>query len=98
MGRTAQRANRSDDRSKAKRARPTNKVDEVVAECLFRVAKRRAVLRRAQQGAKESASIDVDDAWRRQSLEAEFTRLFDPRSIAGKGVLDFGCGSGEPSR
>jgi hypothetical protein len=63
------------------RARPMNKVDEVVAEYLFRVAKRRAVLRRAQQGAKESASIDVYDAWCRQSLEAEFTWLFDPRSV-----------------
>jgi hypothetical protein len=71
-----------------------NSVDEVVAECLFRVARRRAVLRRAKQGAKESASIDVYDAWRRQSLEVEFTRLFDPCSIAGKHVLDFGCGSG----
>jgi hypothetical protein len=63
-----------------------NKVDEVVAECLFRVPKRRAVLRRAKQGAKESASIDVYEAWRRQSLEAEFTQLFDPRSIAGSHV------------
>jgi hypothetical protein len=63
-----------------------NKVDEVVAECLFRVPKRRAVLRRAKQGANESASIDVYEAWRRQSLEAEFTHLFDPRSIAGSHV------------
>jgi hypothetical protein len=86
MGRTAQRANGSEGRLKAMRARPMNKVDEMVVEYLFRVAKRRAVLRRAQQGAKESASIDVYDARCRQSLEAEFTWLFDPRSIAGSHV------------
>ena len=71
-----------------------NRVDEVVAECLFRVAKRRAVLRRTEQGARESASIDGYDTWRQQALEGQFTQLFDRRSIEGKDVLDFGCGSG----
>ena len=56
-----------------------NRVDEVVAECLFRVAKRRAVLRRTEQGAGKSASIDGYDTWRQQALEGQFTQLFDRR-------------------
>jgi SAM-dependent methyltransferase len=75
-------------------ARPVNKLDEIVAECLFHVAKRRAVLRRAGEGAQESAAAGAYEAWRQRSLEDQFMRLFDRRSIEGKDVLDFGCGWG----
>ena len=69
-------------------------VDEVVATCVFHIAKRRAVARRAGEGAAEFGSPEKFDEWRRNSLEREFLQLFDRRSIEGKDVLDFGCGSG----
>ncbi len=69
-------------------------VDEVTATCLFHIAKRRAVLRRSQQGSTESGSLEKYDEWRRESLEDQFLKLFDRQSIEGKRVLDFGCGSG----
>lgn len=70
------------------------KVEEVVAECLFRIGKNRAVRRRTEQGAVESQSADNYVDWRRQSLEEQFTELFDPHLIKGKEVLDFACGLG----
>lgn len=71
-----------------------SKVDEVVAECLFRIGKRRAVLRRAGDGAAESSSAENYDEWRQNRLETRFTEFFDPRLVEGRDVLDFACGAG----
>jgi SAM-dependent methyltransferase len=71
-----------------------SRMDQLVAECLFRIAKRRVAARRAGPGGSESRTVEAYSEWRHQSLEAQFTEFFDPELVKGKDVLDFGCGSG----
>src|SRR5262249_25624333 len=39
-------------------------------------------------------SVEKYDEWRNESLKSQFEEFFNWRLIAGKRVLDFGCGTG----
>ncbi|MCA9322427.1 MAG: class I SAM-dependent methyltransferase, partial [Planctomycetes bacterium] len=48
---------------------------------------------------QNAATFDADAyrAWRSKVLQEQFTDHFDPAAVAGRDVLDFGCGEGDLS-
>jgi ubiquinone/menaquinone biosynthesis C-methylase UbiE len=65
-------------------------------ELCFRLAKRRVLARRTGEAGENSATFDLNayHEWRVAELRQQFFAHFSPSELAGKDVLDFGCGSG----
>lgn len=65
-------------------------------ELCFRLAKRRVLARRTGETGENSATFDLNayHEWRAAELRQQFFAHFSPPELAGKDVLDFGCGSG----
>jgi len=69
----------------------------LLGRCLFRLA------RRAQHRSAVHTATDLQRttneihyrSWRRNELEQQLVQNFDVRELAGRDVLDFGCGTGE---
>jgi SAM-dependent methyltransferase len=66
--------------------------DDILAAGLFHLARRRAV-NNAKAG-RQTQTPEAYSAWRCDELQAEFAQFVDSHAVAGKDVLDFGCGSG----
>lgn len=69
----------------------------LMTEICFRLARRRVLSRRAGDAGQNAATFDADAyrGWRWRELEGQFRDHFDPAAVAGKDVLDFGCGEGD---
>lgn len=70
-----------------------------MTEICFRLSRRRVLARSAGDAGQNAATFDADAyrGWRWRELEKQFHDNFDPSAIAGKDVLDFGCGEGDLS-
>lgn len=70
-----------------------------MTEICFRLAKRRFLARSAGDAGMNAATFDAEAyrGWRWKELEAQFRDNFDAAAVAGKDVLDFGCGEGDLS-
>src|SRR5215472_2045044 len=66
--------------------------NDFIAECLFHLIRRRAVNNNLTDD--DSRSAASYSAWRSNELAFRFDNLVDSTTVAGKDVLDFGCGSG----
>ena len=66
--------------------------EDLVTECLFRIAKPQAIRNSRNRGIVKSSDNYV--AWREDALQTQFSDHFDQNSVIKKDVLDFGCGSG----
>jgi SAM-dependent methyltransferase len=72
-------------------------VSSLVEEIAYRISLRRKVRLTAEQEAG-TFSVEAYADWRRDSLISSFNRNFSAAEVAGKRVLDFGCGFGNLSR
>ena len=71
----------------------------LMTEICFRLARKRVLARSSGDAGQNAATFDADAyrGWRWRELEKQFHDNFDPADIAGKDVLDFGCGEGDLS-
>lgn len=62
----------------------------------FNLAKRMVLARRPGEAGENPATFEagVYHHWRMKELQKQFTDHFDAADLAGRDVLDFGCGSG----
>ncbi|MDP6436746.1 MAG: class I SAM-dependent methyltransferase [Gammaproteobacteria bacterium] len=69
----------------------------MIQEIAFQIAKRRAPVLAGVSALEGSSYSTVEkyDEWRHEELETEFLKFFGADMIAGKDVLDFGCGDGD---
>ena len=65
----------------------------------FRLAKSRVLKRQEGDAGERAATFDKGayQDWRKSELERQFSSHFSGDDVAGKDVLDFGCGGGELS-
>ncbi len=69
----------------------------LAAELCYALCKRMVLDRQAGSAGARAETFDDDAyyAWRAEELNAQFAENFDPRLLADKDVLDFGCGVGD---
>jgi ubiquinone/menaquinone biosynthesis C-methylase UbiE len=62
----------------------------------FNLAKRMVIARRLGEAGENSATFDAGayHQWRMDELQRQFNDHFEAADLAGRDVLDFGCGSG----
>lgn len=72
----------------------------LIERALLRIALRRQERSPFHQGEGLARTINPAnyDQWRLDSLRSQLVDHFDPSALAGRDVLDFGCGSGALSR
>ena len=59
------------------------------------IQRRKVRLKPAQEA---GVSVEAYANWRHEGLTSSFHKHFSPAEVAGKRVLDFGCGFGDMSR
>lgn len=71
----------------------------LMSQLCFTLAKRRVLSRKAGNAGENPATFDrkAYQEWRASELRAQFLAHFDPADLAGRDVLDFGCGGGDLS-
>jgi SAM-dependent methyltransferase len=74
-------------------------INRIAEEVVFRLSMRTHAGNGQSDLSHRAATFSADgyDEWRHQSLKAQFEQYFQWNQIAGKRVLDFGCGSGSLS-